>query len=263
MNLVMQSTGGGLPPAVIFGAGRDRVVGIERHPRSRRKKGVIFDLDDTLYPRQRFVQSGFAAVARHLASTYGVSGDIAFATLSRCQAREQQSQAFQVLCERFGLDQAIVPTLVDVFRSHRPNIFLGHGVREALRSLRTGGWRLAVLTNGLPSVQTKKVEALGLADLVDHVLYAEHYAPSGKPAREVFSEAVARLGVPTDRIVCVGDDPERDVAGARACGIATIRLARPGVTVRPDREADIVIAGVDEVPYAASSLIEGVTRHVA
>ena len=31
-----------------------------------RNRGVLFDLDDTLYPLRRFVRSGFKAVAVHL-----------------------------------------------------------------------------------------------------------------------------------------------------------------------------------------------------
>ena len=41
------------------------------------RRGLILDLDDTLYPRERFVRSGFAAVARHVAAAHGVPADAA------------------------------------------------------------------------------------------------------------------------------------------------------------------------------------------
>ena len=37
------------------------------------RRAVVFDLDDTLYPYRRFVLSGFAAVAAHLAARRAAS----------------------------------------------------------------------------------------------------------------------------------------------------------------------------------------------
>jgi putative hydrolase of the HAD superfamily len=231
-----------------------------RMPKSR---GMIIDLDDTLYPRGRFVQSGFAAVSVHLATSSVVSAGRAYAHLSRCAARGEAATAFQSLCSTFNLNIDLVPVLVDVFRSHTPDIFLGHGARELLAGLRSDGWRLAVLTNGLPAVQRRKVEALGLSELVDHVIFAENLAPGGKPAPAVFREALLRLGTRAERSVAVGDDPTCDIAGARAVGVATIRLAVSAVTVPHDQEADVVVSSLTEVRQAATALMEGAIRHAA
>jgi putative hydrolase of the HAD superfamily len=132
-----------------------------------------------------------------------------------------------------------------------------------LKALRAGGWRIAILTNGLPHVQVAKIRALDLRPLVDHVVYAEEYAEGGKPARGPFLEVLRRLGVSADQCVCVGDDPRNDIQGARAVGIRTIRVARPGVKPSPDQEADAVVHMVTEVPARAAALVEMVTAHVA
>jgi putative hydrolase of the HAD superfamily len=240
-----------------------RIPIIDRAGRWRRSRGIIIDLDDTLYPLGRFVHSGFAAVAAHVEQRFGVPADDGYALLARCAREGYQRTAFQSLCAACGLDADTVPALVEVYRAHRPKIFLGHAARTLLRDLRGDGWRIAVLTNGLPSVQARKVEALGLGELVDHVIYAEHFVPGGKPSATVFIEALRRLGTRADRTVCVGDDLERDVAGGRAAGLSTIRLAVRHLPVPPERDADIVVHTLTEVPLAAMALIEGVTRHVA
>jgi HAD superfamily hydrolase (TIGR01509 family) len=144
-----------------------------------------------------------------------------------------------------------------------PAIQLSHEVADTLHALRAAGWRLVVLTNGLPSVQFRKVAALGLSSLVDDVVYAEEHVAGGKPAAAAFRAALAALDLAPEQCVCVGDDLLRDVRGARALGIRTIRMARPGVTAAPGEEADVVVDRFSMVPEAARLLLDVVTAGVA
>jgi putative hydrolase of the HAD superfamily len=231
--------------------------------RRRGRRGVLLDLDDTLYPRERFVMSGFAAVAGHVEQVFGVPGQLAYGVLLRAHATAQRGHELQALCERFGLSDDLVPGLVDVFRRHLPSLWLNHDVTEALDALRGSGWRLAILTNGLPSVQFRKVAALGLTSLVDEVVYAEEHAAGGKPAGAAFRAALKALDLTADHCVIVGDDLGRDVRGARAAGIRTIRLARPYVAPAPGDDADMVIDAIRQLPEAAALLLDTVTADVA
>jgi putative hydrolase of the HAD superfamily len=190
-------------------------------------KGIIFDLDDTLYARELFVQSGFEAVATHVADSWRRSRELLLATLRRAHAGDHDREEFQALCTEHRLPLSAVPMLVKIFRGHRPVITLQPAVRTLLQQLRRDGWRLAILTNGDPDVQRRKIEALGLCHLVDCVLYAEQHAALGKPHAEAFLVAVERLGVPRSQCVHVGDDPECDVAGAHAAGLRAIRVLFP------------------------------------
>jgi HAD superfamily hydrolase (TIGR01450 family) len=47
----------------------------------------------------------------------------------------------------------------------------------------------------------------------------------GKPAPLLFTTAARRLGVPTERLVMIGDQLETDIAGASAAGIASALVA--------------------------------------
>lgn len=252
-----------LSPLPVWMLGAVGSSAASRGGRRRATKGIIVDLDDTLYPRRRFVQSGFAVVSAYVARRFDISTDDAFSVLSDCAARGEGHNAFQTLCRTFHLDASTIPALLDVFRNHRPDIFLGRGARDMLLELRASGWKVAVLTNGLPSVQTRKVQALGLGALVDHVIYAEQIVPGGKPAAAAFGAALQRLGTTPLQTVALGDDPQKDIAGARAVGLATIRLALPEVVVTPGHDADAVVEMLTEVPHVAASLLRGVTRHVA
>jgi putative hydrolase of the HAD superfamily len=238
--------------------------GAEGTPGARRRarRGLIIDLDDTLYPRASFVRSGLAAVARHLQREHGIAAADAYAVMTRATARGQAGAELQAVCARFALPSTEIPALVGVFRTHRPTLFLPAETTAVLQALRVQGWATAILTNGLPSVQFRKVAALGAATLVDDVIYAEEHAPQGKPAAASFRAALRALDLEPGDCVCVGDDPARDVRGARTLGIATIRLARPGVAVTAD-DADLVIDSLSMLPQAAALLLTKVTADVA
>jgi len=227
------------------------------------RRGLILDLDDTLYPREHFVQSGLMAVARHLEDQRGISAMEAFATMSAARRGEEHGFELQAVSSRYGLSAEFLPELVQVFRAHRPLLRLPRETALVLSRLRDAGWRLVVLTNGLPEVQRAKVQALGLSGLVDHIVYAEEHAPGGKPAASVFREALRRLGVPPVDAICVGDDLRCDIAGARALGLRTVRIVTPGAVAEPDEDADVAIESLTALPDVAESLLEGMRTDAA
>jgi putative hydrolase of the HAD superfamily len=222
---------------------------------------VIFDLDDTLYPHQQHVHSGFAAVAMYLDQRHGVPARDAYGSLRRMRELGYQGTELQRLCEVYHLDSSIVPDLIRAYQTHCPQLWLRHGALAALTTLRDTGWQTALLTNGDPVIQAAKVRALGLAALVDHVVYASEHAPGGKPGREPFIEVLRRLKVAPHHAVMVGDDPVNDVEGARALGIRTIFLAGAGRSPHPG--ADAVVHLLSDVPRVAASLVGQGIAHAA
>ncbi len=94
------------------------------------------------------------------------------------------------------------------------------GAPELLRELRTRGLATAVVSNfdrRLPGI----LAGLGRARWLDAVVLPAD-AGAAKPDRRIFALALARLGVPASEAVYVGDDEDRDVAGARAAGLEAI-----------------------------------------
>jgi putative hydrolase of the HAD superfamily len=221
-------------------------------------RAVLFDLDDTLYRERRFALSGFRHVAQLVATSCGLDAALVFRLLAGSLRRGRRGTALQALCIGAGHPFDSVPALVDVMRGHMPAIHLPMASMRTLQALRAG-WRLGVVTNGFPGVQRRKVAALGLEPLVDTVVYAyEHGSGLGKPDPEPFLVAADRLGVAPARCVFVGDDACRDVGGARAVGMRTIRMARPGTrhgAGESAAEADAVIPTIDSVVRLAPALL--------
>jgi putative hydrolase of the HAD superfamily len=229
-------------------------------------QAILFDLDDTLYPRRRFVLSGFRAVAVHLERTEGLSADRVFLTLARASRGPRCGRELQVCLARFGLSHVIVPELIEIIRAHRPSIHLPLASRRALKRLHRD-WCLGVVTNGLPAVQAGKVDALGLRPLVDTIVFAEeHGTRRGKPDRAPFVAALHRLGVAPARAVFVGDDDHCDLFGAARVGLRTVFFGgyRRG-PIEPPQHADAVVGALARVSRVAAALVnqQGRRRHVA
>lgn len=218
----------------------------------RDPRAILFDLDDTLHPRRRFLMSGLRAAAGHLAVTLAVDRAAALAVL-RGAVRQSPGRELQHLQQALGLSPAVVPALVTVIREHAPAIRLARTSLDTLAELRPA-WRLAVVTNGRADVQARKVAALGLDRLVDAVVYATADGQPGKPSPRPFLEACDRLTVDPSRAVFVGDDLSADIQGAAAVGMKTIWLA-PRHRRGGDPHADITVHALADVPAAARRLL--------
>ncbi len=181
-------------------------------------RAVIFDLDDTLHPRRRFVQSGFAAVARHLGQPKRACRWIASTRRSGARISSSRGREFQVLCTEFGLQDVMIPSLVQVVRGHTPSLWFCGAPPRSLMRLRAHGWRLGIVTNGAPRAQARKVRALGLSRLVDHIVHAETVAPARRAAT-TFVEALWCLEV-ARRTRCA--------SATTCCATCRARRRRPG-----------------------------------
>ena len=233
-------------------------------------RAVLFDLDDTLYVEGDFYRSGFSCVARRLASREGLDAEGILHELEAIHHDEGREQVFDKLVARRGLAGQSVSELVGLFRGHVPEIRLLPEVPAVLGRLRRR-YKLGCVTDGWPAVQRRKVEALGLAPLVDTVVYTGDYGPNlRKPAVFPFEACCSRLGVRAREVLAVGDNPERDVRGARRAGMVSVRIRHEGGYFRdrpsgddpPDFEirslAELegvldVLDDAGEAPFAARS----------
>lgn len=106
------------------------------------------------------------------------------------------------------------------------------GAVQVLNTLRERGLRTAIVTNGLPDLQRRKLTLTGLGDLVDAVVISGD-SGLGKPHPAPFNAALSRLGVPASNAIMVGDSLANDIRGAKAAGLEAIWLSTDA-----DRESD-------------------------
>ncbi|MBT8241160.1 MAG: haloacid dehalogenase type II [Acidimicrobiia bacterium] len=119
-------------------------------------------------------------------------------------------------------------------------------VKPGLERLRTAGHSTMALTNTeLDRVQSQ-CENAGLTDLFDHTVSVEAVS-SYKPAAAAYEHAIELAGVdPTDMWMVACHD--WDLAGARAVGLRTAFVARPGMSYAPTYPApDLFVAHFGEL----------------
>jgi HAD superfamily hydrolase (TIGR01509 family) len=85
--------------------------------------------------------------------------------------------------------------------------------------------RLGLVTNGAPDYQALKLDGCGLRPYFATVVVSGEVG-WGKPDPRIFRLALARLGCEPADAAMVGDNPARDVAGARAAGVMAVLVDR-------------------------------------
>lgn len=198
-------------------------------------KAVLFDLDNTLYPEEQFVLSGFRAVARTLGERMNLSTEAVFANMLKILKDHGRGKVFDRLLEDFQIDSATwLPTLVQVYRSHQPLIFLFPGVTEALRSLKDRAVKIGLVTDGLASVQRRKIAALGLDAVMDVIVCTEELGKGcRKPSTAPFEIALQLLNVPGGAAAYVADDVSKDFAGPNRLGMKSVQIRSTGLVGVP------------------------------
>ncbi len=193
-------------------------------------QAVLFDLDDTLYPEVQYVQSGYRAVASYLETVTGRGAEFLFARLvqiQQAQGRERRTVFDEMLKELGIYSPLLVAELVWVYRDHRPAISLFPDVPATLRLFRKAGLKLGIVTDGLPTMQRKKIEALNLDELVDTVIYTYEIGPEfAKPHPFPFVKAIKTLGVESRCAVFVGNDPAKDFPAPNELGMTSVHVKR-------------------------------------
>jgi putative hydrolase of the HAD superfamily len=223
---------------------------------------VIFDLDDTLYDEIDYCASGFRAVARHLAGTTGRADEPGcFDALWEEFSSGNRKNTFDAALSRMGIDpdRSLVERLVEIYRTHEPEISLPGESRRVLDEL-GGLYPLALLTDGFLPAQELKVKALGLEDRFKHIIYTERLGREfWKPSPVGYEKLLSLLDVAPGQAAYVGDNERKDFISPNKMGLYTIQIVRPNrIHTKPCEQqggrAAAVIREIGELPAVLARL---------
>lgn len=192
-------------------------------------KTVLFDLDDTLYDEIDYCRSGFQAVSEYMSGVYGVSGDQAFKIMWQEFNFGDRGRVFNAVFEGLGIsaDDEGIFKLVEVYRGHKPDILLPDDSEEVLRGL-SENYKLGLVSDGYLPAQRLKVEALGIENYFETMVFTEELGREfWKPSPRGFEVACENLGSSYEQCVYVADNAEKDFEGPNKLGFGgTIQLIR-------------------------------------
>ena len=220
------------------------------------RQALLIDLDDTLYSEHDYVRSGFRHVAATLSAECGTPAAELASFLESRLATQGRGRLFDDLLVAHGMPATPenVKRLIDAYRDHRPAIALAADVKRTLEQLRRQ-FVIGIVTDGLESIQRRKTDALGLAGMVDTIVYCwEHGEP--KPSPRGFELALEQLGGAPAAAV-VGDNVHHDLPAAVALGTPFIRIR--GGRLQADETPAVPIPVVEvgsfcDVPKAIASV---------
>ncbi len=184
-------------------------------------RGIIFDLDDTLYKEIDFLKSAF----RQIADVIGITGVYDF--MLKCY--HDGENAFKMVIERYNLSYT-VDQLLDIYRNHKPDITLDPSIVATLDELKSRGWTMGLMTDGRSVTQRNKIDALGLSEWIEPncILISEEFG-YGKPDEHCYQYFIERY--PNAKFCYVGDNLNKDFVTANKLGWQTICLLDDGRNV--------------------------------
>lgn len=192
--------------------------------------GVAFDLDDTLYLERDYVKSGFRAVAEHVAAGDGGLAERAFVLMWEGFLGGARGTTFNTLLATFPElgERHAITELVACYREHAPSIDFLPGAEDLLLELQTRGVRLAVISDGPLVSQAAKAAALGVSRYAEPVVLTDAWGHSyWKPHARAFETVAEAFGLPPERLLYVGDNPEKDFHAPTRLGWRSVRLKLP------------------------------------
>ncbi len=193
-------------------------------------RAVIFDLDDTLYLERDYALSGYQFVSERFRDRLGGDATRAVAAMQYSLEHGDRRHVFDDSLRSLGLpaDAGLIHELADAYRRHAPRIRLADDAAAALRRLRNVA-RLGIITDGPAHQQKKKIDALGVAPLVDMVILTDELGPGfAKPHARAFESMADRLGAAPACCTYVADNPAKDFIAPNRLGWTTIQILRPG-----------------------------------
>ncbi len=218
-------------------------------------RGVLFDLDDTLFDHHHATESATAVLRAE---------EPAFAVWSLAELRRRHSDLLEIIHrevvsgrlsiddarrERFrrlladaGADaagQARAWDLAMKYRdAYRSNWRAVDGAIALLSTLKSSSVAVAIVTNNLTAEQQQKMKSCALEAHVDALITSEDIGVA-KPAVGIYQAALDALGLQPGETVMVGDAWDTDIAGALAAGIRPVWFNWRGLPPREVRVPEL------------------------
>lgn len=220
-----------------------------------RVRGVLFDLDDTLFDHNysticatgalRAFESALAVWTleelrrRHSEMLEIIHQEVIAGRMTIDHARRER---FWRLLNDAGADRAALERASAVAGKYREEYQTSWrpvaGAPELLSELKSRGLKVVVVTNNLTSEQEQKIRRCELEAHVDALITSEGVG-SAKPGVAIFAAALSAVGLANSDVVMVGDAWDTDIAGAIAAGIRPVWFNWRGSPARETKVDEI------------------------
>jgi beta-phosphoglucomutase-like phosphatase (HAD superfamily) len=206
-------------------------------------QAVIFDLDGVIVDSEQVWVEVREQYVRGLGLDYPLEATRAMMGMSSPEWSGYLAEALGVPGSPAEINDAIVERMLVRYGTEPPLI---PGAVEAVRRM-AERWPLGIASSSNPELIEAVVRAAGIEDVVRVALSSESVG-RGKPAPDVYLEAVRLLGVEPGAAAAI-EDSEPGLRSAKAAGLRVIAV--PNVHFPPHEEAlalaDVVLPTIGEL----------------
>jgi len=180
-----------------------------------KKKAIIFDLDNTLYPVSSIGQQVFAPLMRLFIESGECGADLTEIELAI------QRKPFQYVADYYSMSDKLkrkALALLDELTYHNPiATYPGY---ELIRALPQAKY---LVTAGFTKLQLSKVEQLGIGNDFNGISIIDR-TKSNDTKKDIFSRIMEANGYKSEEVIVIGDDPDSEIKDGIALGIDVIWL---------------------------------------
>jgi HAD superfamily hydrolase (TIGR01509 family) len=214
-------------------------------------EAVVFDLDGVIVDSEHLWDDVREELARERGGRWKASAQADMMGMSSTEWSRYMHDVIGIPDPPEEINAEVVSRMQERYAEELPLI---EGAVDAVRKL-AGAFRLGLASSSNRPLVDAALVGAGLADLFEVTVSSEE-VPRGKPAPDVYLEAVRRLGVPPDRAAAV-EDSANGIRAARAAGMRVVAI--PNRRYPPGAEA---LALADAVLGSLTELVPAVVaRH--
>jgi len=187
-------------------------------------KGLIFDLDYTLYDESRY----FLAVIKEFSKKHNFSHEQFWDFFSYENRIKSKDILGDILRSADRYNEAYHEELFNLYRSITVSLELYKGADDILKLAPKNGIKTAIITNGNVQVQKNKIRCLGINERIETIVCARELGSAfDKPHPLPFLTCIKKMGLSSDEVFYIGDNPTVDMVGASKVEI-------PGILITHD-----------------------------
>lgn len=188
-------------------------------------KGIIFDLDNTLYHYDACHHAALNRVFEFLFQNYkslkiehlkGIYEEISKTLkyeLGFTASSHNKSIYFKHLLEKLNIGLSAFLTINDIYwETFYSNMVCFEGVLDFLVFNKNLGKKIGILTDYETEYQIKKLDKLGILNYVDAIVTSEEVGIE-KPSSQMFTAILQKMNLGSHEVIMIGDNFERDFKG--------------------------------------------------
>lgn len=194
-------------------------------------KVVLFDADDTLFDFKKSETHAFMKTMKELEDVYEDRVHLKAYheintriwkefELGEITQKDLKVERFRRLKEVLGLSFA-PEEFAEKYMHHLSYASFVYPEAETLMEKLEGKYKMAIITNGLTQVQTRRIRNAPLARYFQQVIISEEIGIS-KPDQKIFVHTLAKLGHEEVKdVLMIGDSLTSDIKGGEDFGVDT------------------------------------------